>query len=160
MSPHSLGTEIQQLRMTVSPSHSSLAAKKALGVNLLPEVPSVISVAAHGTGQRKQEAKSKMKIQCIPDGMATGKASVYRSAQNHYIAKLWNALPISCKPSAGFRPRLETSRAFCGSFASQYTACQRVCHTCVQTGACLLHMPQCFCDVTNKNRAERKGHYC
>lgn len=52
MSPHASGTESQQLRMTVSPPHSSLAAKKALGVNLPPQVLSVISVAAHGTGQR------------------------------------------------------------------------------------------------------------
>lgn len=64
MSSHSSGTESQQLRMTVSPSHSSLAAKKALGVNLPPQVLSVISVAAHGTGQRQQqEGKSKRKIQ-------------------------------------------------------------------------------------------------
>lgn len=75
--------------MTVSPSHSSLAAKKALGVNLPPQVLSVISVAAHSTGQRQQqEGKSKRKIQRLPDGMATGRASVYGRAQNHYAAKV------------------------------------------------------------------------
>lgn len=73
----------------MSPSHSSLAAKKALGVNLPPQVLSVISVAAHGTGQHKQqEDNSKRKIQRLPDGMATGKASVYRSAQNRHTAKV------------------------------------------------------------------------
>lgn len=89
MSPHSSGTESQQPRMTVSPSHSSLAAKKALGVNLPPQVLSVISVAAHSAGQRQQqEDTSKRKTQRLPDGMATGKARVYRSAQNHYAAKV------------------------------------------------------------------------
>lgn len=157
MSPHSSGTESQQLRMTVSPSHSSLEAKKALGVNLPPQVLSVISVAAHSAGQRQQQedtARGKHNV-CLMEWQQE-KLVFIEVLRITMQPRLWNALPISCKPCAGFRPRLETSRALCGSFASQYTAWE-VRHTCVQTGACRLHVPLCFRDVTNEIPCGKKG---
>lgn len=157
MSPHSSGTESQQLRTTVSPSHSSLAAKKALGVDLPPQVLSVISVAAHGTGQRKQqEDNSKRKIRRLPDGMATGKASVYRSAQNRHAAKVMGCSAYLLQTIRWLQTQAGDEQSALWQLRQPIYRLGSPPHECPDR--CVpLHTPLCFRDVTNKTQCRKKG---